>query len=201
MRREKSASITGWCEELMQEVFKHQSGYMLLSLWCEYIRLAKQCTVFDSLLSVAKVTPVPKESGGHRPLAILDVWRRTIDRWALLSDGMTEVKKLIPYNQLGIGTSDGCQIANRAARVYASNLDKKGITPALLSMDAQNAFGSISHEAVNAAIEKLERTCPSIAQAARKYTFENKPKYWIDTKEGTPRETCSIEGYTSGIPY
>ena len=198
LRRERSASTSGWSEELIEQLFRHQSGCMLLSIWCEH--LIRNHTLLDKLMTSAKVAPIEKPTGGYRPIAVLDVWRRLIDRWALYMDGTEAIKKLIPANQLGIGVRDGCHIAYKTAKIFSTKLKEDGHKPAILSLDAANAFGSMTTEAISSAYNQLEETCPNIAQVILKYNIEYAPGYWITPKGGRPTNYQARRGVPQGSP-
>ncbi|OXA48561.1 Retrovirus-related Pol polyprotein from type-1 retrotransposable element R1 [Folsomia candida] len=102
---------------------------------------AQFCPIFYG----ASLTALKKKTGGIRPVAVGNVWRRLSAKIALKRMSSDLVEYLAPH-QLGVGVRGGAEAAAHAARIYwgfAHTTSK-----AFLKVDFNNAFNEIRRDTV-----------------------------------------------------
>ena len=120
--------------------------------------LAGRCphTVIPVFFSGSLIA-LEKKSGGIRPIAIGYILRRLAAKCANTHALHTIGAKLLP-EQLGLGTSGGCEAAVHATRRFLANMPPDYL---LVKLDFSNAFNNIHRDAMlSAAAEHV----PSIYQ-------------------------------------
>ena len=107
--------------------------------------------------SGARLIPLEKPTGGIRPIAIGNVWRRLISKVGsnLVSE---EMSLLLRPLQLGVSTPHGSEaiVHTISAMVEEKGLDSKF---GLLALDFQNAFNNVSRQVM---LEECKTLCPKL---------------------------------------
>ena len=92
-----------------------------------------------ALVTAARLVPIEKPSGGLRPIAVGDVFRRLAGK--LLMDVV--VAKTIEHlrlGQVGVHVPNAAGTAARKVRLWTQNVKPDEV---LLQVDMRNAFGSV----------------------------------------------------------
>jgi hypothetical protein len=139
---------SGWRWEHLDDIF-HQGG--LQSFLHLFLKVSTTGLFPESLRSLffgGKLTALVKPNSKHRPIVAGEIFARAIDRAVVTHSKDDWAKQFYPH-QLGIGVPGGPQSithVTRAALKLSPDHD-------LLSLDAINAFNSISRHAIREAVD------------------------------------------------
>ncbi|OXA43090.1 LINE-1 retrotransposable element ORF2 protein [Folsomia candida] len=110
----------------------------------------------------ASLTALLKKTGGIRPVAVSNVWRRLLAK--IVANRITpNLREYLAPHQLGVGVKGGSEAGAHAARIFFNASHQ---TPqAFLKMDFRNAFNEIRRDVLlNIIKEKYPEYFPFISQ-------------------------------------
>ena len=144
-------------KDILSSVGADLEGEFMLSL-SEFVNLVAQGgvpTFARPFFFGASLIGLNKSDGGVRPIAVGCTLRRLVAKCCMIAI-KEEMGSLLAPNQLGFGTSRGCEAVVHAARAYLSEMGKERL---LLKLDFSNAFNSIRRDKMLITVQEI---CPSI---------------------------------------
>ena len=105
-------------------------------------------------LGGAPLYPLKKKGGGVRPIAVGEVLRRLVSKCFCGSVQAKAQARFLEMGQVGVGVKGGVEAALLAVKEARKDGRKVG-----LKVDVENAFNSISREAI---LEKVTQTYPEL---------------------------------------
>ena len=116
-----------------------------------------------STFSIATLIPLKKKDNTPRPIAIGEVLRRLISKFALrLPMIQLELQNLIPH-QLGVGVPDGCSLIANTVTSIIPTLPPDGDWT-ILQIDLSNAYNCITRQST---LDSCATTSPSLLPWAK----------------------------------
>ncbi|OXA58286.1 Retrovirus-related Pol polyprotein from type-2 retrotransposable element R2DM [Folsomia candida] len=118
----------------------------LLNAMLKFLDLVLRGDVPKSICPIffgASMTALRKKTGGIRPVAVGNTWRRLISKIAVARMSSTLVEIFSPH-QLGVGIKGGAEAAAHAARIYWNYSHDS--PKAFLKLDFRNAFNEIRRD-------------------------------------------------------
>ena len=101
-----------------------------------------------------------KKDGGHRPVAVGDIYRRLTSKCAAFKFTPAAADILKPCHQLGVGVRGGVECAVHAVRAVLEDDDVPGDQKWVLQLDFKNAFNTISRACI---FEEVRSSFPQLA--------------------------------------
>ena len=93
------------------------------------------------LITAARLVAIPKPSGGLRPIAVGETFRRLAAK--LLKAVKDSLKECLTPEQIGVAVPNAAETAARQARLW---LQQAGDRDVMLQVDMKNAFGSVERD-------------------------------------------------------
>ena len=124
------------------------------------------------------LTPLRKPDDGVRPIAVGESLRRLVGKCLVRhEDASSHIEGTFLPNQVGVGISGG---AEAVAHSVSSLVEEYGQDPdlALLKIDFENAFNSVSRAAL---LDAVQTEFPTLARWAW-WCYKEHSKLWIDGK-------------------
>lgn len=140
------------------------TGMKLVKTICSFadvVLCGKVPDVVCPTLFGASLTALNKKSGGIRPIAVGNTWRRLVSKIVVTRITPQLVDYFSPH-QLGVGIKGGAEIGAHAARRYWSHAHDTA--KAFLKLDFRNAFNEIRRDSL---LHIIKQRIPSI------YSFIN----------------------------
>jgi hypothetical protein len=155
--QETSPGPSGWSVKLTKLAATSPPFLAFLRLICS--QMATGDCPARALICSARLTPLIKEGGGVRPVAVGEVFYRLGMKTTFLTNFD---KKLLSTRQFGVGSSGGVKPITRAIQAA---VDGDPLFPYthLVSLDATNAFNTLPRSTLASALSKY---APSLSRVA-----------------------------------
>ena len=128
-------------------------------------------------LGGASLTALPKEEGGHRPVACGEVFRRLVAKCLVSTEADTARSLLEPW-QVGVGTPGGAEAVVHTCRRWLEA--NSGATDRVLAkLDLENAFNLVERQAL---LECTREFCPGLVPWAD-WTYATSSKLFLGKHE------------------
>lgn len=141
-----SSGIDGLRPQILKDLLSKatsEAGNKLLSTITKFCNVMLSGKVNENIVPViygASLCALNKKTGGVRPIAIGNTWRRLTAKLACGSI-RDPIGDYLRPKQLGFATRGGCEAAIHATRTFLSR--NKGKAKVLLKIDFRNAFNSM----------------------------------------------------------
>ena len=123
-----------------------ESGRRLLSALVKLTNLFLLGCVPGVAFYGAGLCALEKKGGGVRPIAVGSLYRRLACRIAA-RHGTGLTRNALKPIQLGVGVSQGCEIAIHGCREYISNsIANPNCNKVLVTLDIRNAFNTVHRD-------------------------------------------------------
>lgn len=144
----KDALVAGWADEVARQATS------LTNL----LARGQAPLAVQQWLCGASLAALPKKTGGLRPVAVGDTWRRLTAK-CLMSVYGNDLREFLEPIQVGVGTKGGCEATVHTVRQWlCRNAVHKN--KVLVTMDLSNAFNCIDRSAV---LDSIRRVTPELA--------------------------------------
>lgn len=193
-----SSGPSGWTFEMIKEILLMHEDAFRSSLWFVNRVLAGELPVLPNLTACRLIALYKGDIRNYlfgqstpnvRPIAIPEAWMRLISLCALATEqgiGRT----LLPH-QFAVSISGGAQILGHALRLGSQ--DPEAVT---ISLDIENAFNSVSR---NAILEGIAKRAPGLLPFAA-YTYATSSTLYISGGWEGSEPIASTEGVRQGDP-
>ena len=143
----KAALVPG----LRDEILRH------MTLLVNLLARGEAPPEIQQWLCGASLTALPKPSGGLRPIAVGETWRRFVGK-ALAKSVAEDARAYLEPLQVGVGTSGGCEAVVHVVRQWLHR-NRNATDKVLVTVDLENAFNSVDRSAV---LRAARRVLPGI---------------------------------------
>ena len=153
-----SGGPSGWRGSHLKEMLKAKckpSFLAALAAFCTRIANGSFSDECMAVITAARLVPIGKPSGGLRPIAVGDVFRRLAGK--LLMDAI--VAKTTEYlrpEQVGVQVPNAAETAARKVRLWTQDAKPDEV---LLQVDMRNAFGSVDRRKM---LAEVKHHCPCL---------------------------------------
>ena len=127
-----------------------------------------------AFLSGASLTAIPKDTGGHRPIAVGETLRRLVSK-CMLATVADDAKSRLEPLQVGVGTRLGTEATVHVARQWMCR-HSGDAHRVLVKMDLENAFNCVDRQAVLSAVREM---FPELAPWVD-FTYGDSAGLWMD---------------------
>ena len=139
----------------MLKTKERQKFLTALAAFCSRIANGGFSPECMKLLTASRLIAVPKTSGGIRPIAVGETFRRLAAKCVLKSTEDT-LKEYLSPEQVGVAIPNATETTARRVRLW---LQHAGPNHVMLQVDMKNAFGSVFRDRM---LSELRTHCPAL---------------------------------------
>jgi hypothetical protein len=153
-------ALSGWHFSAIQELGRHEASLAALTTLVNRIAHGKLPNEVLDVMRTSLLTPLAKDDGGTRPIAVQEVLLRLTAKCVEAMEVVEASRHLAPY-QYGVGVQGGAETVVHAIR---ATMEQHEDTYIDIADDRKNGYGNLKRSAVAAGIIKHGGKIPLISR-------------------------------------